>query len=146
MFEQWPTWIARNCIVRRAAIKVWRVYLRIRRACLANAVLVVRSCDDQVLLMPSPSGGFQLPTREVNGWLDIGTQVSSWLKQISPLGHASLVAVDGTPKSGLIFLYEAVLGSGSADVNTIWVEARNAAPILDSNHRRLLLRCTGQTS
>jgi hypothetical protein len=146
MFEQWPTWVARNRVVRRTAIKVWRVYLRVRRACLANAVLVVRSCDGHVLLMPSFSGGFQLPAREVNGWLDIGTQVSLWLKQISPLGHASLVAVDGTPKSGLIFLYEAVIDPEAADGDRIWVEPLGAASVLDGNHRRLLWRCTGQTS
>jgi hypothetical protein len=147
MFEQWPSWIARNRVVRRTAIKVWRVYLRVRRACLANAVVVVRSCDDRVLLTPSPLGGFQLPTREINGWLNIDTQVRALLKQVSPLdAHASLVAVDGTPKSGLMFLYEAVLASETAAGDTIWVAPHSAASILDGNHRRLLWRCTGQVA
>jgi hypothetical protein len=60
MFEQWPSWIARNRVVRRTAVKAWWVYLRARRACLANVVLVVRSCDGRVLLMPSPLGGFSV--------------------------------------------------------------------------------------
>jgi hypothetical protein len=120
------------------------VFLRVQRACLANAVLVVRNGEGRVLLVPAPSGGLQLPTREMNGWLAIGTQVSEWLAQLSPLSaHASLVAVDGTPKSGLIFLYEAVFESESAGADKIWVEPHNAASILEHRHRRLLRRCTG---
>ena len=63
----------------------------------------------------------------------------------SPLSaHASLVAVDGTPNSGVIFLYEAMLEFELAEgADKIWVEPHNAASILDSSHRRLLRRCTG---
>ena len=143
MFEQWPSWIARNRVVRRTAIRVWRVFLRIQRACLANAVLVVRTGEGRVLLVAASSGGLQLPTREMNGWLAIGTQVSEWLAQLSPLSaHASLVAVDGTPKSGVIFLYEAMLEAELAE-GAAWVEPHNAASLLDRSHRRLLRRCTG---
>jgi hypothetical protein len=146
MFEQWPSWIARNRVVRRTAIRVWRVFLRVQRAFLANAVLVVRNSQGRVLLVPAPSGGLQLPTREMNGWLAVGTQVNEWLVQLSPLrAHASLVAVDGTPKSGVIFLYEAVLKTESAGADKIWVEPDSAVSILNGNDRRLLHRCTDRT-
>jgi len=125
---------------------VWRVFLRVERACLTNAVLVVHSGEGRVLLVPSSSGGLQLPAREMNGWIAIGAQVSQWLAQLSPLAtHASLVAVDGTPRSGVTFLYEAVIESESADADKVWVEPESAASILDGNDRRLLGRCTGQT-
>jgi hypothetical protein len=141
MFEQWPSWIARNRIVRRSAIRTWRVFLRVQRACLANAVLVVRSGEGRVLLVPSSSGGLQLPTREMNGWIAIGTQVSQWLAQLSPTAtHALLVAVDGTPKSGVTFVYEAVLDTESAGADKIWVEPDSAVSILNGHDRRLLHR------
>jgi len=146
MFEQWPTWIARNRIVRRSAIRAWRVFLRVQRACLANAVLVVRSAEGRVLLVPSSSGGLQLPTREMNGWIAIGTQVGQWLAQFSPLpAQASLVAVDGTPRSGVTFLYEAVLQTETVGADKVWVEPDSAESILSGNDRRFLHRCTDCT-
>jgi hypothetical protein len=145
MFEQWPSWIARNPMVRRTVIKLWRMLLRVQRSCLANAVLVVRSGEGRVLLVSAPSGGLQLPTRELNGWIVVGTQVSQWLAQLSPLAtHASLVAVDGTPRSGVTFLYEAVLETESAGADKVWIEPESAVSILDGNDRRLLGRCTGR--
>ena len=146
MFEQWPSWIARNPVVRRTTIKLWRMLLRVQRSCLASAVLVVHSGEGRVLLVPSSSGGLQLPAQEMNGWIAIGTQVSQWLAQLSPLAtHATLVAVDGTPRSGVTFLYEAVLESESADADKVWVQPDSAISILDGKNRRLLSRCTGRT-
>jgi len=146
MFEQWPSWIARNPVVRRTTIKLWRMVLRVQRSCVANAVLVVRSGEGRVLLVSAPSGGLQLPTREMNGWIAIGTQVSQWLAQLSSFAtHATLVAVDGTPRSGVTFLYEAVLESESADADKVWVDPDSAVSILDCKNRRLLCHCTSRT-
>ena len=32
MFAQWPSWLSKSPSVRRAAIKLWRVLLRVQRA------------------------------------------------------------------------------------------------------------------
>ena len=77
MFEQWPSWIARNARVRRTAIKLWRVLLRMQRATFAKAVLVVHGPDDRILLR-SPAGTLELPVKHLDGWVPITTPSKSF--------------------------------------------------------------------
>jgi hypothetical protein len=145
MFSQWPTWLSRWPFVRRSVIKFWRVLLRIQRASLAKAVLVVRRQDDLILVFASPSGELQLPDKQLDAWVPITTQVEEWLDQLLPQASApSLVSVDGTPGSeGVTFLYTA---KGEA-VHTqsgegTWLHPDIAAVRLGSRDNRLLCLCS----
>jgi len=145
MFSQWPTWLSRWPFVRRPVIKFWRLLLRIQRATLAKAVLVVCRQDDLILVFASPSGELQLPYKQLDAWVPITTQVEEWLDQLLPqASRPSLVSVDGTPGSeGITFLYTA---KGAA-VHTesgegTWLHPDIAAVRLGSRDNRLLCLCS----
>src|ERR1700687_4837217 len=103
MFAQW---VSRSPSVRRPAIKLWRVLLRVQRATFANAVLVGRNRDGRVLALPSPAGGLRLPEKQLDAWIPIPTQVEACLEELlHESSPPSLVAVDGTPgREGVTFL------------------------------------------
>ena len=63
MFDQWPRWLSRSPRIRRLAIKTWRLFLRVQRATLAKAVLVVRRQDGRVLTFSSGPGEHGYPPR-----------------------------------------------------------------------------------
>jgi hypothetical protein len=144
MFKQWPVWISRNRSIRRSAIKVWRVLLRVQRATFAKAVLVVHGRDGRILVLRAPSGKLQLPVIHLDGWLPIPSQVETWLERLSQPTTASLVAIEGTPaKGGVTFLYAAMVDLAVAKTDEqIWLEPDIAASGLDGYDKRLLIRCS----
>jgi hypothetical protein len=145
MFEQWPSLIARNPTVRRTAIKLWRVLLRMQRATLAKAVLVVRERDGRIFVLRSPSGALELPVTPIDAWVPITTQIEAWLARLlQQSASPSLVAVDGTPgREGVTFLYAARLQCTPPESEgALWLEPDVAALGLDQNGSRLLALCT----
>ena len=145
MFSQWPTWLFRWPFVRRSVIKFWRLLLRIQRATLAKAVLVVCRQDDLILVFASQSGELQLPYKQLDAWVPITTQVEEWLDQLLPQASTpSLVSVDGTPgREGITFLYTAK----GASVHTksgegTWLHPDIAAVRLSSGDNRLICLCS----
>jgi hypothetical protein len=141
MFAQWPNWVSRSPSVRRALIRLWRAFLRVQRATLANAVLVVREGDGRVLAIPSPSGRLRLPDIQLDAWIPIPTQVEGLLIQLTrERSTPALVAVDGTPgKEGVSFLYAATIDSSPAkSSHEIWLDADDAARSLGSRDKRLI--------
>jgi len=141
MFEQWPSLIARNRSVRRTAIKLWRLTLRMQRATFANAVLVIRNRHGRILFVRSPSGELRLPAKVLDAWLPIATQVEHWLEEmLQQPPTPSLVTIDGTPsRRGVTFLYAAATEVSVEDGDGLWLEP--AAANLGSNDNRLLLLC-----
>jgi hypothetical protein len=99
MLSQALSWLSRSPRVRRAVIKTWRAFLRVQRASLAYAVLVVRRQDDHVLALTSEaSGELRLPSMELDGWRPVGTQVQEWLDHmLRRPSTIRLQAIDGTP-------------------------------------------------
>jgi hypothetical protein len=116
-----------------------------QRATFANAVLVVRKSDGQVLVVRAAAGGLQLPTKPLDAWLPITTQVEDLLEQLAhQRSTPSLVAIDGTPSSeGITFVYTAMLESPREQGDELWLESDVAAAALGSNDNRLLLVCAG---
>ena len=141
MFDDWSGWFFRSPFRRRTIIRSWRVFLRIQRATLASAVLVVRGPDGSLLALPSSSGRLELPRRELDGWRPIGAQVEEWLDRI--LRQASkpkLQAIDGTPgRKGVIFLYSADMDASPSLADGMWLDADLALSALSVADRRLLL-------
>ena len=141
IIDDWSDWLFRSRFRRRTIIKSWRVLLRVQRATLASAVLVVRRGDGSVLALPSTSGALALPRKELDGWRPIGTQVEEWLVQI--LRHTStfqLQAIDGTPgRKGVTFLYSADTDASPPEAGCMWLDAELAPSALSVGDRRLLL-------
>ena len=97
MLDELNNWVFGSRFRRRALIKVWRVLLRVQRATLANAVLVVRREDGWVLALSSTSGELRLPIKELDGWKAVTAQVEEWLEQLLQQRQTpKLVAIDGT--------------------------------------------------
>jgi hypothetical protein len=146
MLSEWPGWISRYPAVRRPAIKLWRVLLRVQRATFANAVLVVRKSDGRVLVLPSSSGNLRLPVKQLHAWGPIPTQVEEWLEQLlHQRSTPSLVAIDGTPgQKGVTFLYAAILEAPMEKGDALWLEPDVAASGLGGNDSRLLLFCANR--
>lgn len=138
MLSEWLGWISRYPVVRRPAIKLWRVLLRVQRATFANAVLVVRKGNGRVLVLPSPSGNLGLPAKEFHAWAPITTQVEEWLEQLlRQRSTPSLVAIDGTPgQKGVTFLYAAILEAAMQSGDQLWLEPDVAASGLGGNDKR----------
>jgi hypothetical protein len=97
MFNQWPSWLSHSPRVRRTVIRLWRVLLRVQRATLANAVVVIRRQDGRLLTVASTSGELKLPTKELDGWRAVTTQVDEWLEELQPSRTPKLEAIDGRP-------------------------------------------------
>jgi hypothetical protein len=141
MFSQWPSWLSRSPRVRRTTIKLWRVFLRVQRSTLANAVLVVRRQDGRVLTFASTSGELRLPIKELDGWRAVTTQVEEWLEQlVQRTSTPKLLAIDGTPgRQGVTFIYLAEVPRASDHPNGFWLDPDVALPTLTIGDRRVLL-------
>lgn len=143
MLEEWNNWVFRSPFRRRTLIKAWRVFLRVQRSTLANAVLVVRRQDGRVLALPSASGKLELPLKELDGWKAVTTQVEEWLGELLQQRQTpKLVAIEGTPgRQGVTFLFKADVPSSAANgPECIWLDADVALPMLNRSDRgRLLL-------
>jgi hypothetical protein len=141
MFSQWPSWLSRSPRIRRIAIKSWRVLLRVQRATLAKAVLVVRRQDGRVLTFPSSSGPLRLPTEELDGWRAVTTQVEEWLERLlQQTASPKLVGVVGAPgHQSVTFVYCAIVPTLSVDPRGVWLDRLAATSILTIADRELLL-------
>jgi hypothetical protein len=145
MLAQWQSWLSHSPAIRRPVIKLWRVLLRLQRATLANAVLVLRRDDGSILVLRSPSGSLQLPDMQLEAWIPIPTQVESWLSQILQVDATpSLVAIEGAPgREGVTFLYaattEPLLAKKAGD--ELWLDKDVAISSLSATDGRLLRLC-----
>ena len=148
MFAEWPSWLSRSPFLRRRVIKLWRVLLRMQRASLANAVLVLRRRDGRVLVLPSPSGGLRLPVKHLDAWIPIAAQVEEWLGQLlQEKSTPSLVAIDGTPAEEVTFVYVATAASPSVNTgDQLWLDTDVAASRLRNEDGRLLRLCISHAS
>jgi hypothetical protein len=141
IFDDWSGWFFRSPFRRRTIIRSWRVLLRMQRATLASAVLVVRGPDGSLLTLPSSSGAFGLPRKALDGWRPIGVQVEEWLDQIlRQASNPKLQAIDGTPgRKGVTFLYSADIDASPPLADGMWLDADLAPSTLSAGDRRLLL-------
>jgi hypothetical protein len=143
MLDQWSDWVFSSRFRRRALIKAWRRFLRVERATLASAVVVVRRQDGRVLALQSISGELQLPIKELDGWQAVTTQVEEWLEELlQDRQTAKLVAIEGTPSHhGVTFLYSAEVPYLVA--GGVWLDADAALPVLNARDREFLLLSRG---
>ena len=141
MFEQAPEWISRSPRIRKVITKIWRVFLRVQRSTLAQAVLVARRQDGCVLTVAIPPGELRLPYVELDGWEPVGTQVQTWVSEM--LRHPAklnLAAIEGTPgRKGVTFLYSAEVRGLPSKIGYTWLEAELATSALPVDDRHLLL-------
>ena len=127
-------------------MKVWRVFLRLQRATLARAVLLARRSDGAVLALSTDSNELMLPTKNLNGWEVVTTQVEDLVDDaISQRQTPRLVAVLGTPsRSGVTFVFSAEIpASASGEVEGIWLQRPATHPLLRASDRELLLKGQG---
>jgi len=131
-------------------IKLWRILLRVQRATLAKAILIVWGGDGRVLVHALRSGRLELPRQELSGWISIETQVDAWLARL-PYEKSSpaFVSVEGTPGvDGVTFLYTATL-KGAAPYSTsggIWLDYDAAKVTLGAADRHLLDLCASRAA
>ena len=139
MLDQWSEWVFSSRFRRRTLIKVWRGFLRVQRATLARAVVVIRRQDGRVLALQSVSGELRLPIKELDGWQAVTTQVEEWLEQLlQDRQTATLVAIEGTPSHhGVTFLYSAEVRYVRA--GGVWLKAEALLPVLNARDREFLL-------
>lgn len=135
-------WLASSPSLRRVFIRMMRVYMRLRRATIARAVLVARRRDGRVLLTRSELGGAQLPSLQLDAWTDIETQVHSWLRELFDRANpACLAAIDGTPRTkGMTFVYLVELESDPPKTHqALWSELESAVSCLGAEDSRVLM-------
>jgi hypothetical protein len=141
MLDEMNNWVFSSRFRRRALIKTWRILLRVQRATLATAVLVVRRQDGRVLTL-STSGELRLPLKELDGWKAVTMQVEEWLEQLLQQRQTpKLIAIDGVPgRQGVTFVYSAEAGEALPDhASGVWLDPEIALPTLSLRDRRLLL-------
>jgi hypothetical protein len=140
MFSQWPSWLSQSPQIRRIALRTWRVFLRVQRATLAKAVLVVRREDGRVLTFPSSSGALGLPTEELDGWRSVTTQVAEWLERLlQQKASPKLVGIVGAPgRQSITFVYCTTVAEPSVGSKGIWLDRLAATSILSITDRELL--------
>jgi hypothetical protein len=139
-----PPWLSRSPRVRRTAINLWRILLRVQRATLAQAVLIIYGDDGRVLVHALTSGRLELPRRELSGWIPIETQVHTWLAQLPyEKSVPAFVSVEGTPGvAGVTFLYTTKLeGTPNAVSDDVWLDLEAANVALSASDRHLLSIC-----
>lgn len=144
MLDELNNWVFSSRLRRRTLIKVWRVLLRIQRATLANAVLVVRRQDGRVLVLSTTSGELRLPAMELDGWKIVTAQVEEWVEQLLERRQTPrLLAIEGTPgRQGVTFIYSADAGATFPDHATgVWLDPEVVLPTLSNQDRRILLNC-----
>jgi len=132
-------WGSSFSAVRRPTIKLWRKLERLQRASVSKAVFVVTGEEGRLLVLSSPSEALRLPAMELHPGDPIATQVAAFLslllhQEVTP----SLVAIDGTPRQGVSFLYQAVAASEPKASAGLWLDAQVAFSCLTGEHRRLL--------
>ena len=148
MLHDLMVWGSSYPSVRRPIIQLWRKFERLKRATLAEAVLVVRNQEGRVLVLPSSSGALGLPTNELHAWEPITTQVEEWLQQLlQEHSPPSLMAVHGTPgKRGIAFLYAATAEMSSDSGDQLWLDPSVAVAALSDDDNRLLRLCARRPS
>ena len=141
MLDEVNNWVFASRFRRRALFKAWRMLLRVQRATLANAVLVVRRRDGRVLAFSSTSGELRLPVRELDGWKLVTAQVEEWLEQLLQQTQTpKLVSIDGTPgRQAVTFIFSAEARPAVLGASVVWLDPEIALATLPSRDRRLLL-------
>jgi hypothetical protein len=141
MFTEAPSWLSQSPRLRRRVIKIWRAFLRVQRASLAQAVVVARREDERVLAVYPGSGELRLPLLQLDGWQPVALQVQAWLDDMLPQSSTlQLKAIDGTPgRRGVTFLYSAQVNGSPLERGCIWLEPELAPSALSLGDRRLLL-------
>jgi hypothetical protein len=144
MLEELNSWIFRSPLLRRTLIKALRMFLRVQRSTLANAVLVVRRPDGHVLALPSASGQLALPRMELDGRQVVPSQVEEWLTDLLRERQTpKLVSIEGTPgRGGVTFLFKADISASQEQTDGIWIDD-DAAAMLDPSDRKRLLSSQG---
>jgi len=135
-------WGAGFSAARRPLIGLWRKVERAHRATVTEAVLMVFNESDQLLVLASPAAPPRLPVIELQAREAITTQVEDHLfslqqQRITP----TLVAIEGTPQAGVVFLYHVEVKAGAQTDNQLWVNANVAFACLGGEHGRLLRLC-----
>lgn len=126
-------------------IKLWRILLRLQRATLAEAVLIIYGDDGRVLVRALPSGRLELPRQALSGWIPIEKQVDAWLAQLPYEKSApAFVSLEGTPGvEGVTFLYTAKLeATAYSESGDLWLDYEAAKVALSASDRHLLSLCT----
>ncbi len=98
--------------------------------------------SDQLLVLASPADPPRLPVIELQAREAITTQVENHVfslqqQRITP----TLVAIEGTPQSGVVFLYRVEVKAGAQMDNQLWVNANVALACLGGEQGRLLRLC-----
>jgi hypothetical protein len=140
--DKWHGWLFRSRFRRQSLMKFLRVFLRVQRATLANAILVIRRPDGCVLAFPSQSGELRLPFKELDGWKTVTSQVEEWLEQLlQPRQTPELVVIKGTPgRQGVTFLYSAeAISSVAKRTSGTWLNPEIALQTLTPADRDFLL-------
>jgi hypothetical protein len=116
-----------------------RFYIRVRRASLARAVLVVRNTDGDILVQPDRSGHLRLPSVALDAWQSIPPQVESGARQI--LGRdlsPEFQTIEGRC-SDIIFVYATdPLNSGDLVEEAHWLTPESNATHLSSADRQCI--------
>ena len=135
-------WSAGFSAARRPLIRLWRKVERAQRATVTKAVLIVFNESDHLLVLSSPSEPPSLPVIELQAREAITTQVEDHVfslqqQRITP----TLVAIEGTPQAGVVFLYLVEIKAGAQTDDQLWVNANVALACLGGEHGRLLRLC-----
>jgi hypothetical protein len=141
MFSQLPDLLSRSPRTRRITIKLWRMFLRVERATIGKAVLVVRRQDGRLLALTSQASEFRLPVKELDGWQAVPTQVQEWLEELLDQRLTpKLVAVDGSPgREGIVFLYSTDASVLVSDHRCgVWLDADIVPSMLASEDRHFI--------
>lgn len=152
MFFMFLDWGSSYPKMRRPLVQLWRRAWRIRRATLAVAVLVIRDCQDRVLVLSSQQSSvdtLRLPSMELSAWDTIPEQVESHLAQFEPqladvsqTCATSLVTVDGRLGSdGVTFLYSVTSTEDVSRPGHVWLETGAALERLIDVDREFLRLC-----
>jgi hypothetical protein len=142
MLHAMMEWGASFPPVRRPIIRLWRKLERLQRATVSKAVLVIRSQSGRVLVLSSSSEPLRLPATELSPWEPVATQIAASLPSLLDQGaRPSLVAIDGTPSQGIIFLYAATAEIDPDASDALWLHADVALSSLAGEESRLLRLC-----
>ena len=133
-------WVFSSPTRRRFLIRLWRVSLRLDRASVAEAALIVRGSSGDILVLVSDSAEMRLPRRLLDAWRPIALQVEEWLGEFDRQASApSLCTIDGSPgDEGLTFVFEAKLNAiRNGQNDELWLRPE-AFHLLCTRDRRLV--------
>jgi len=132
-------WGSSFSAARRPVFALWRKVERVQRATVTKAALMVFDESDHLLVLSSPSEPPCLPVVELLPKEAITTQVEDHFYSLQQQrATATLVAIDGTPQAGVVFLYVVKIKAGAQTDDQLWVDANVALSCLGGDHGGLL--------